>query len=329
MAERVYPIELLRSERSLIRLKSGHVKKQFFTDQSGRLRAGFHGEQAIDQHLKQLLLPGWWRMIRDVRLQINEGYVAQFDTLLLTERGIWIVEAKRINGTLRWKNFPRRVERVKDDGSILTFDCPIIQLENQKTALRGWLQERNLSIPVHGVVAFSLKNTWINLPDNSVILSVKELRSYLTQQVNTATKVYEISIERIAVRIHEEQLGPDLTTTCERHEMEPFDFMDGLLCRDCGGQLKQINERSHTCTQCGQLDAEEPVGRALLDYVLIRKSVVNTQEFARFAGCSSSVARRTLSRHLDRDGKYARLFKFCPRTQLNGTEWIKKKGPIP
>ncbi|WP_040226771.1 nuclease-related domain-containing protein [Bhargavaea cecembensis] len=328
MSERGYPVELLRAERSEFRLISGHVKRDFFNEQTDRIRAGYKGELSVDQYLVHANLPCWWRVLRDVRLRINDDYIVQFDTLVFTERGIWIIEAKMIRGTLEWKEFPRRMERVRDDGSILTFDCPIIQVENQKVVLRGWLQSRNLDMPVNGVVGFATRNTWVNLPDNFTILSVKELPSFLNAQVrNSRFSAVETGV-RAFDSIRFAQLGPDETPSSERQGLTSRDFLHGLICESCRGRLKRGTQRSYTCLSCGQPDPDEPIARALLDYVLTIRPVVTTKEFTRFAQIvPEATARRCLNRHLSPVGWGPNAaFAFYPGHHLDSTR-LKKRQP--
>ncbi|MET3576183.1 nuclease-related domain-containing protein [Bhargavaea ullalensis] len=328
MQERRYPIDLVRARRSEFRLVAGHEKKKFFGEQASRIEAGYKGELAVDQYLRHVQLPGWWTVLRDVRLEISHNYIAQFDTLIITEKGIWIIEAKMIRGTLHWLEYPRRIERIEPDGTVLTFDCPIIQVENQKVALRNWLLDRNLDIPVAGVVAFATKNTWMNLPANSTIISVKELHHYLNKSFRNLPLVENSLAKSAFIRIHTEQLGPDLTTSAERHHLLKTDFLTGLLCDNCGSELDRDTQRQYSCTRCRRVDSDESIARALLDYVLTIKPVVTTKEFVSFLKVvPESTARRHLGSHLDPIGwgKTA-AYSFCALRHLHKDRLKKRES---
>jgi len=167
MEARKYPVELLRLKRLHARMYPHDPERAYVAELIGRAEAGYKGEMIVDNHLLGLRLPCESILLRNIRLQIREEYIAQFDTLLVTERGIWIIEAKMIRGSLRLLANPRRMERTDESGAVLTMDCPILQLENQKTGLGDWLKERELSLPIGGMVAFATRNTWTGLPENA------------------------------------------------------------------------------------------------------------------------------------------------------------------
>lgn len=265
MGERPYPLELLQLESMLRRLHRNHPERDWITDRIKRVEAGFSGEQKVDQYMKSLRLPGNWWILRDIRLRINEAHVAQFDTLLVADNGIVIIEAKMIKGTLHYLENPRRLERTEEDGSVLTFDCPMIQLENQKEGLSYWLRERELITNIKGIVAFATRNTWIGLPERAPFVSVKELPYILRRDFGSAVDSGNTSVNMIVSRILEEQLGPELVAVEQCYDISPGEIRRGLLCEKCRALLKWKTRRTLACPDCGP-----PVGdlvqQALLDY---------------------------------------------------------------
>lgn len=101
MGPRKYPVELLRLKRLHVRMYAHDPERGYIAELISRAEAGYKGETTVDNYLRGLRLPGKSILLRNIRLQIREEYVAQFDTLLVTERGIWIIEAKMIRGSLR------------------------------------------------------------------------------------------------------------------------------------------------------------------------------------------------------------------------------------
>ncbi|KZE38988.1 hypothetical protein AV656_08815 [Bhargavaea cecembensis] len=326
MGERPYPLELLQLESMLRRLHQGHLERERIADQYKRIEAGFSGEQKVDQYLEGLRLPGEWWILRDIRLRIHESHVAQFDTLLVTDHGIGIIEAKLIKGTLHYLQNPRRMERNEEDGSILTFDCPIIQLENQKEGLIDWLRQRNLMTSVSGVVAFASRNTWIGLPESAPIVSVKELPYIMRRDFGSATPG-DTPANMIVSRILEEQLGPECLEVDQRYGITPHEFKRGLLCEKCNDKLKWRTRRTLECPNCGP-QVGHPVEQALLDYFLLINRFVTTREFCWFTGIPSiSTGHRYLSRFkLDVLGSTnKRAFRFDPLKHLAGKSLILKR----
>lgn len=317
METRTYPAELLRLKRLLAKMYADDPERAYVTDLAERAEAGYKGETAVDNYLRGLRLPCKMAILRDIRLQIHEEYVAQFDTLLVTDRGIWIIEAKMIRGTLRLLDNPRRMER-EDSGSVLTMECPILQLENQKTGLKWWLEERGLSMPVGGVVAFASRNTWAGLPEGAPIVSVKELKSWLKGSVtNSANPDSRYSpLEAVIDRLRAEELGPDIRPF-EEMGIRTGPLKDGPICEKCFALLNRKGERSHECRTCKEKVKGDPIGRALLDHFLLNKPWITNREFCRLMGFQwLSTGRRYLARYdLDREG---RVYRFDPKRHLEG-----------
>ncbi|MFC7364266.1 MULTISPECIES: nuclease-related domain-containing protein [Bhargavaea] len=316
MGERPYPLELLQLESMLRRLHRNHRERDWITDRIKRVEAGFSGEQKVDQYMKSLRLPGNWWILRDIRLRIDEAHVAQFDTLLVTDNGIVIIEAKMIKGTLHYLENPRRLERTEEDGSVLTFDCPMIQLENQKEGLSYWLRERELITNIKGIVAFATRNTWIGLPERAPFVSVKEL-PYIP---NT-------SVNMIVSRILEEELGPERIQIDQHYGINPHEFKRGLLCEKCDGQLRWMTRRKLECPTCG-VPAGNPYQQALLDDFLLIDPVITTRAFCEFTGIPSiSTGLRHLnSVELDVLGSTNKQrFRFDPMRHLKGKTLIQKR----
>src|SRR5690606_36247008 len=117
---RNYPIYLHALERMLIRLPENHAKRQAVQDELAVKKAGYQGELEVDRHIRRTKLDEPARVLTDLEIQVDEEHTVQIDTLVLTTRGIWILEAKRIWGTLVYRENPRRLERQNDDGTILT-----------------------------------------------------------------------------------------------------------------------------------------------------------------------------------------------------------------
>ena len=325
---RPYPLELLMLECMQRRLYPGHRELERIGDQIRRLEAGFSGEQKVDQYLEGLRLPREWWVLRDIRLRMNKSHVAQFDTLMVTDRGIGIIESKLFKGTLRYQENPRRLERIEEDGSILTFDCPIIQLENQKEALIEWLRQRELRTSVKGVVAFASRNTWLGLPEHAPFVSVKELPYIMRRDFGTTAATGGTPAHMIVNRILAEQLGPEWVRADRRYDIHPDDYNRGLLCETCHNILGWKTRRTLDCPQCGQ-PTGKPYRDALLDCFLLINPVITTRDYCNFTGIPSvSTGHRHLSSfELDVLGSTCKqAFRFDPKRHLAGKSLIQKRS---
>ena len=326
MGPRKYPVELLRLKRLHRRMYAHDPERGYVAELISRAEAGYKGETTVDNYLRGLRLPGESILLRNIRLQIREEYVTQFDTLLVTERGIWIIEAKMIRGSLRLLQNPRRMERTDESGAVLTMDCPILQLENQKTGLGEWLEERGLFLPIRGVVAFATRNTWTGLPDNAPIVSVKELKSMLIKSVNQPPPPEPSfsSLNEVVNCLFAEELGPDMRSF-EEMGIKHGPLKEGTICENCFASLERKGERTYQCSQCKAPVEGNPVTRALRDYFLVFKPWITNREFCKFAGlrCLSTGNRYLMQHELDRGLRS--VHHFDARKHLEGTELRKVK----
>lgn len=325
MGGRTYPFELLKLERKLVRTQLWAPERSEIAEQIKRFEVGRLGEEAVAKHLQGLRLPGMWTLFRDVRLHIREDYVSQFDFIVQTEKVIIILEAKRVKGELTWRENPRRLERIREDGTLLTMDCPLTQVENQITALSDWLSQRGLYLPVIGVAVFTLRNTWFNLPEGAKVISVKELRSYITRRFHETSPPgpQHTPFQTLRDRILAEQLGPDWMIT--NAPVNRDRIRTGLICEHC-----HTNMHQRICGNCKRKAETDPLEMALLDFlILIRQSITNS-DFRSFSGLqSSSTAQRCLNRYeLDAIGNNkGRIYGFNVTRHLKGKRLIRKKHP--
>ncbi|WP_040226802.1 nuclease-related domain-containing protein [Bhargavaea cecembensis] len=327
----MYPLELLKLDAALGRMGLKHPERETVDKKRYRTEAGYKGEVLVDQHLRGLGLPGRWFIMRDIRLQIHQNYIAQFDTLILSERGIWILESKMVRGRLRWLENPRRLERIDEDGSILAMTCPITQLENQKSALAGWLSERGIHFPVAGVVVFGRQNVWDNQPKNAPFISVKELQNYLRREVGGALPDRgSVSVEQILPLIRANQVRPDTTPAVTLLNLRPESLKTGVLCECCFSKLTKVTQRTHVCHFCKSPVSGDPYGRALLDFVLVFKDSFTNREFCEFAEIASiATGQRYLDKYLLNitGNTNQRRYNFIPEQHLDESgKRLKRKN---
>lgn len=60
-----------------------------------------------------------------------------------------------VDNYLRGLRLPCKMKRAEESGDVLTMECPILQLENQKAGLNWWLEEKGLSLQIGNVVAMA------------------------------------------------------------------------------------------------------------------------------------------------------------------------------
>lgn len=329
---RKYPLYLHALKRLETYLPDGHWKLEEIQEEIYRQEAGYSGEKAVDREIRKVQLAGPVQVLTD--LQFNNGPdpadIIQIDTLILTTKGIWLIEAKRYRGKLRHQTAPRRLERVGDDGKVTTFDCPILQLENQIRAVKKWLADREIHLPVMGTVAFVSRNTWEGLPADAPIIPAKELPTYLERSYDKWGEVIGFTtFGKIAVELAVERGRFNPFPLCPRFGINPQDLKRGFLCPACTRRMNRITQRRFKCPAC-QTVRPPDYGKLILDWLLLIHLTITTHQFRAFAGLKSKAsATRILSEYeLTQIGESVKAcYTVDLLSGLSGTELKKRKKP--
>ncbi|QIZ10612.1 NERD domain-containing protein [Priestia megaterium] len=106
------PHRLFLTQILKIRLILGHSKYQEIEKDLAKRWAGYWGEIALANYVKELPHDKYL-IFHDLQLQYN-GIHFQIDTLLLSQNYILIIEAKNIAGTLTFDNVFKQLIRTHD-----------------------------------------------------------------------------------------------------------------------------------------------------------------------------------------------------------------------
>ncbi|MET3576678.1 hypothetical protein ABID49_002607 [Bhargavaea ullalensis] len=295
---RKYPLYLHALKRLEAYLPDGHWKLEEIQEEIYRQEAGYSGEKAVDKEIRRTRLEGPAQVLTDLQFQDgpDREHLIQIDTLILTAKGIWILEAKRYRGKLRYQTAPRRLERHDEDGSVLTFDCPILQLENQIRAVKNWLKERDIHLPVSGKVAFVSRNTWEGLPSDAPIIPAKEIPAYLEGEYQKWGEVISPgTFGRIAVEMALERSRFNPFPLCTWFKIDPNDLKRGILCPACKVSTNRKSQRRFHCPGC-QVILQPDYGAKILDWFLLVYPTITNYQFRIFAGIQrQQTASRLLS----------------------------------
>ncbi|KZE38923.1 hypothetical protein AV656_08460 [Bhargavaea cecembensis] len=282
--KRDYPIYLHALERMLIRLSADHAKRQAVQNELAVTRAGYQGELEVDRHIRRTKMDGPARVLTDLEVRVDEEHTVQIDTLVLTLRGIWILEAKRIWGTLVYRENPRRLERRNDDGTILTMKCPMLQLEIQIAAVREWLAQRDIPLPVDGRVAFTYQNTWEGLPERAPILPAREVPFFLAREYALSEpKMDEETFNWVAEMLELERFRFHPYPLCTKFDVNPNELIRGWVCLACGRKMKRDTERKVSCGPC-KVAVKPDYGEVILDWLLLIHPTISNQQLRKFLG---------------------------------------------
>lgn len=129
------PTELLQAEALLGRLRSDHPKRQEIESFIKIKRSGYNGEKAINYYLG-LYPEKRFYIFHDLRLPLN-GKFFQMDVVLLTAKGIILLEGKNHSGKLTIER-NQMVQEFAEKREI--YENPIAQAFRHKELLRYWLE---------------------------------------------------------------------------------------------------------------------------------------------------------------------------------------------
>jgi len=163
-------------------------KKEYIDKDIRLLKQGLEGEQSVYYELKNSFLP--MLCFHDIRLEY-EGYVAQFDFILITKKCIFVLETKALNGDIEITHdgdFVRIIRNrygkfIKKEGMY----SPISQNERHVNILREILSKEKL------ISTFDIKSVVVMANPKSIInkekcpKAIKE-NIYKYDQVNTLIK---------------------------------------------------------------------------------------------------------------------------------------------
>lgn len=322
---RRYPVYLYALERAIERIKMpelNEVREELYLQQ-----AGYFGEIASDKYVRRTRIPGI--VFTDIQIEAAPGEFIQIDTLILTQRAIWLIEAKKYKGALRYLHSPKRIERTERDGSVMVFPCPIVQLESQMHALKGWLDAQGIDLPVFGTVAFASTNRWEGLPERAPLILVREIPTYLEGAYRELDdRLTPEAFRQLAATLGLQQNLLVWEPVCKRLGINANRLKRGFLCPDCHDQLIRATERTGHCKNCDQ-NVKTDYGQLILDWFLLIHPTLNNAQLRALAKLKTKqAASRILNRYelFIIGASTGTAYTLNPYTDLDGLE-IRKGKP--
>lgn len=275
--------ELLKSlPRLLARLHPTSPTFKEITDQLYRIRAGYAGEVKVDKYLEAIDFPEPVHIFTDLQLPINPKFAIQIDTLILTPAFALILEIKNIAGTLTYISNPPHFECTYEDKKSVVIDCPIMQVNNNRTALDQWFQNKGFPVQSTGMIVMASSKTLVkNAPPEMPIMYGKHLPYYFrTKEIGQpilTNRQYNSLVEKLS----QEQKLFNPYPLIERYNIDPSFIHKGILCNICNGKLHRSNHKVWTCPACEQ-EAEQPFVDGLRDWFLLMKRTISNEECREF-----------------------------------------------
>lgn len=262
------------------RLSPQHPQYTRISKEIGAIKAGDYGEEIIYKELEQMKFPYQSFIFHKMFLFAECAF--ELDYLIITPYGVLILEVKNIIGELEFLTNPSQLIQRKDDGKITKYPCPANQLNDYKYQLSQFFLQYNISVPIHGVVIFASRNSFIKQSANGVkIIYRKEMRSYLRNLTENNSILSQEKMEQIKEILLRRPSSP-LTIPLIDHFSIPFeDIKLGVKCESCGfiGMHKII--RTWYCPTCKKTNSKAHL-KAISTYFSLCKGTITNKECRQF-----------------------------------------------
>jgi hypothetical protein len=198
------------------------------------LRQGLAGEANVYFELKNSFLP--MLILHDIRLE-HEGYTAQYDFILITKQGIFVLETKKLNGDIEINADGDFVRSFRNGyGKLLKKEgmySPVSQNQRHVKILKEMLVANKLirRMPVHSYVVLANPKTILNKRHapkeiQSNIVRYDQLSEVLRKQMSQAEKDMNL-LEKLLYPIAEflqANHKPVTYDLVERYSISDLDF---------------------------------------------------------------------------------------------------------
>lgn len=293
--QRSAPGQLIGLHALLQRLPATHPAYGKIQNDLYNAKAGFGGEKEFDYQLREFKPDYPHAILHDLYLKHGDFYF-QIDSLLITPFAIVLFEIKNIAGKLHIKQNPTQFIRESASGERTVLKSPIEELERKKFHLSGWLNQRNLQVPLLDYTVFAYHNelTIENMEAHRIVFSYEVPNKLRSMQMNENC-LTERQIGQLAgwlTAAHREFRPKPLL---QRYMLDPSELIPGVRCTNCGQLSMQWRLRTWRCQSCGYAESAAHLS-ALKDWYCIKGDQLTNRQFRYFCRLPSRhVAKRLLA----------------------------------
>ncbi|MGE7114770.1 nuclease-related domain-containing protein [Lysinibacillus sp. NPDC047702] len=270
------------------RLPKSHTKYTYYQDMLNRIKAGYAGEQRVDQEWHEIYLEHMYYILHDVELKVDGGLIHQIDTLFISQNFILIVEIKNISGRVDLMVENHQFIRVTSDGRVDGFRNPLDQVKRHARFMYRILQMRGHPIPIEFLVVSANPNMIMSHRFKSQpILHVSGLAERIEQLYKKHQRVYMSETDLIELSEHMLQMHKP---TQWIPDLKLDELKKGALCSQCNfDHILCYTRGKWRCSNCGIID-NQSVLVALHDFRLMRGNHISNAQFRDFFDISSEKA---------------------------------------
>lgn len=217
-----------------------------------------------------------------MHLRISPTLTFQIDTLIITERYVLIIEVKQLKNTVRFVQNPPHLEQILESGDEVILDCPVYQLEANRSNLDEWFRQRGFHVMTLGLLVLANPNTKVkDAPREFPVIYKKQIPFYLQRLQSTETILSVNQIHDISRKIRAEQQQFNPFPLCSYFHIAPTELRTGLLCQKCNELLLRRTRETLYCSHCGD-DAVDPYNDGIRDWIMLVKNSITNKECRQF-----------------------------------------------
>ncbi len=262
------------------RLSPQHPQYTRISKEIGAIKAGDYGEEVIYKVLEQMKIPYKCYIFHKVFLFAEFAF--ELDFLIITPYGVVILEVKNIIGELEFSTNPSQLIQRKEDGRITKYPCPANQLNEYKYQLSQFFLQYNISVPIHGVVIFASRNSFVKHSVSGVkIMYRNEMRSYLRHFPENSSTLSQKEMEKIKEVILRSSYSPPSIPLIEYFSISLKDLKLGVKCENCGFIGMQKIARTWYCPTCKENNSYAHK-KAVSTYFSLCKETITNKECREF-----------------------------------------------
>ncbi|ANU22447.1 nuclease-related domain-containing protein [Planococcus donghaensis] len=276
------PIKIAGYEALLKRISPTHPKRAAIKNSLNNARAGFAGEERLDEALDFFDPPYAYQLIQDFSLPAP--YKIQVDTVLITQSCVILLEVKNITGKLQFKQNPSALYSILADGEIKSYKSPVTQMNETAIRMGKFLKTLGCNLPISSLIVIAHPSQIVqDAPSNARILAVGELNFYLSnlhmpKPILSTDELYQLGHAFLAAHQNYQPfpLAP-------KFQIEPSEIEGGVFCPRCHFGKMTTTKVAWECEMCRLISKDAHI-HTLYEWFMLIKPTINTAECRDFIG---------------------------------------------
>ena len=283
----------------LNRLRDGSDMVDFIREEIRKQEAGVRGEERLVDRLKELRLPGEFRVFSDVCLELDDWKV-QIDCLVVTDRCCIVLESKNISGRLYFNEELDEFYK-EENGTETPISNPYFQLMRHIRFMKEFLRNTLPQMKVTGAAIMTAKSCRImQKPTHYPIYKLESMIERVTQMYNSfaGTSFSGEELEVIEKLLQENRSPFVYLPLCEHYRIPPSEIRLGVECPGCGVLGMQRTGKTWICQSCNTRDRNAHK-KAVNEYFSLIDDKITNRDFRKFCMVESIYAASRMLGNMD------------------------------